>query len=314
MAQKTTPVSAIRKFRHEASILKRKGLVVPNFDGRSVVPTPALRKSISKFREVIDGKATAIKLPPAEIKRLKRAGGYISAHPTGLPERVVVPKVSSEEVITTNRRGQLFRYHPNGIKTLQIPGPVGMSMKDYLESLREKYPTLKNGQYYSFTFFGNRSMMVSDSIDDLVEFLQTGGSSQSLIQAIDSNDIKAQQELISGIAIVKIGSPEKWFEKRRADKAKNTKREWSRVEAKRKKNMNKKGNDLLRIMYRLRKKNTQKDYMERIKKNDPLRYENIVKANRKRAAKSDKKTRAMNKAVKKQLKAAEKAMKKAAKK
>jgi hypothetical protein len=88
MAKNAKPKSAIQIFRHSASILKRKGLVPPTFDGRSVMPTPALRKSIKKFENVIEGKAVAIKLPPAEIKRLKHAGGYRVAHPKGLPQRM----------------------------------------------------------------------------------------------------------------------------------------------------------------------------------------------------------------------------------
>jgi hypothetical protein len=184
---------------------------------------------------------------------------------------------------------------------------------DYLEYLKRKYPTLENGQYYSLTFFGDRSMMVSNDMEDLINFLKTGGSSQSLTKAINEHDIKEQENVISGVAIVKIDDPWKWHAMKKEERARNEKRNWTVANRKRKEELNKRGNELLRELYRLRKRNTNKEYMDRLKKNDPLRYENILEANRKRSKKYNKKIVAQRKAVNKAMKAAEKAMKKAGK-
>ncbi|MBV8060341.1 MAG: hypothetical protein JO253_02300, partial [Alphaproteobacteria bacterium] len=63
-----------KKFRHDISQLKRKGLVSKQIDARKAVPTRALKAALKQFDDVLTKEARVYKLPKQFVTGYKEAG------------------------------------------------------------------------------------------------------------------------------------------------------------------------------------------------------------------------------------------------
>jgi hypothetical protein len=291
------PKTNIREFRHKVSVLKWKGLVPNTFDGRSVKPTPALKKSIRKFKDVLEGRAVAVKLPFAEIKRQQRAGGYIVAKPKGLPPRVLVTKLDPDEKIGVTH-GRIYHKQPSGISYVELSIPLNRDIESYLKELAKNKDLInrmkRNDQKWAFNFFGHHSIATFSNIEFLTAHILRY---HSVREAIEEHNMRSQREMVRNLAIVKIEDSQKWFARREQTKERQKKRDWKGFEKKRKERLHKRGYEYIRQLYNMRKAETQKLYRERIKVTDPAKYQKILEANAERSKKS------RTKAAKAQVKA-----------
>ena len=55
--KKSQSPEALRQFRHDVAILKKKGLISKRVDARSAKPTKALLAKTKEFKDVINGNA-----------------------------------------------------------------------------------------------------------------------------------------------------------------------------------------------------------------------------------------------------------------
>src|SRR6202012_2424729 len=64
----------LKQFRHDVSILKRKGLLDKSIDARSIKPSKYLKSQIRKFGNVLRGEASPVKVKKSNIAALKSRG------------------------------------------------------------------------------------------------------------------------------------------------------------------------------------------------------------------------------------------------
>jgi hypothetical protein len=86
--------NAIRKLRSALATLKRKKVIPKTVQVRKAVPTPGLRRIVSKHKAVVAGQATTYRLPtnipPQVLKDLKSLGYKVTGK--GEDRRLIVPK------------------------------------------------------------------------------------------------------------------------------------------------------------------------------------------------------------------------------
>lgn len=82
----------LKQFRHDVSILKRKGLLDKSIDARSITPSKYLKSQVKRFRNVLRGEAAPVKVSKATAKQLKARGFDIKNG------RAVVPHLPGEKV------------------------------------------------------------------------------------------------------------------------------------------------------------------------------------------------------------------------
>lgn len=107
--------SSLQKFRSEVAALKRAGLVSSKVDARTQRATPYMLKQVEKYRDVIDGKAKAVKTPKRADARTFadkfRVKGKTVVIPTHGVARVRYSKKRNEFTATETRRGKKVTTH-----------------------------------------------------------------------------------------------------------------------------------------------------------------------------------------------------------
>lgn len=271
----------IRKFRSDISTLKKKGLL-SGVDARSAVPDRRLTYALKKYDAVLSGKASAVKLSKSGIDQYKALGKpYDIASPKGLPRRVIVPHEPGERVTVSH--GKVSIANPAGVHRTVIPVKYH-SLPQFFKDIKKKPPTLKEGEYFAFRFFGNRSHKVFRSMDALVNSLE---HYESIFDSIDENDAEQMAELYQNLEIIRIESPVDWksnpIRPRQTFLGSQRKSAYEKRKAKLEK-----GPEWKQDQQRKANADRQKAYRARLKGKDLSDYQ---KQGRKRAAKSAKKAK-----------------------
>lgn len=148
----TAARAELKQFRHDVSILKKKGLLDKNiYDARSVTPTKYLKNEIKKFASVLSGKAQVVKVSK-DKKSYYAKKGYVTK-----AGKVVVPVKANEKAYSTHGDFRI-KVSGNGGSITKID--LGLSTTDinqWVEDLaNNKYKTAKD-EILTFQFFGNNS-------------------------------------------------------------------------------------------------------------------------------------------------------------
>jgi hypothetical protein len=195
---------SLRKFRSDIAALKKKGLIA-GIDARSATPNRRLNKLLEKYDPVLSGKASAVKLSKKGIDEYKALGKpYEIAAPKGLPRRVIVPHDPGERVTVSH--GKVSIQNPAGVKRTILPVKFE-NLPQYFNDLRKSKPKLKDGEYFAFRFFSNRSHKVFRSMDALVNYLE---HYETVFDAIEENDAEGMSEIFQNLEIIRIDSPGDW--------------------------------------------------------------------------------------------------------
>jgi hypothetical protein len=283
--------SDIKKFRHDISTLKKRGLVT-GVDARSATPTRKLRNLINRYDDVLSGKATAVKLTKSGINEYKELGKpFRTVKPSGLPARVVIPHTAVDKVIVT--RGKARIISPHGIERTILPVPY-RNLEQYLSGVGKQKIILKPGERLAFRFFDNQSIQTFKSVKSLIDYLN---HYESVFDAIEENNAEAQGEIYQNLEIIKIDQPtaQDWGTVRRGA-GKGGGRSGGKRDYQERKRKLKEGPDYKREEYKRQQAERQREYRERLKGAELEKYK---AAGRKRAKKSKKKAIAKRKGKKK---------------
>lgn len=107
--------SSLQKFRSDVAALKRAGLVSPSVDVRRQRATKYMQAQVEKYRDVIEGKAKAVKTPKrADAKTFAdkfRVKGKTVVIPTSGDAKVRYSKKRNEFTATEYKRGKKLTVH-----------------------------------------------------------------------------------------------------------------------------------------------------------------------------------------------------------
>jgi hypothetical protein len=209
----------LKAFRHNLSILKKKGVVPKSVDARSQTITRHYKDQIKKNLAIIEGRETAVKLSAEKVKEYK-AGG----HRTVGKNRVVVQKHQGEQVHVSHGEVYVTRALKNG-DIQRVILPVSFDRLSYwLDGAPDPYlDTLKNNnEQFAFRYFGNNSVSTYNSFEQLRRHMD---HYKSFTGAIEKGP-QAEQKVLQHIEVVRIKmSPTKWEDlASRGDKEKRKRR------------------------------------------------------------------------------------------
>jgi hypothetical protein len=204
--------SDIKQFRRDFAALKRSGLLdkkrtraglVP--DARSIKPGTKLNgvradTLVRRYDDVVSGKVTPLKVPPAKLKALRKVSGYETSQ-----GRVLVPVSAGEKAVI--ERGEVVIKSKAGITRVQLPIEFH-NLPQYLKSIQRNKATLNDmkskGQYFGFRFFGNNSSQLFRDIGQMSEFIQSYGT------IINGKTKKRQNEIYRNLEIVTVERAADW--------------------------------------------------------------------------------------------------------
>jgi len=163
--------NAIRAFRSAVAKLKKKGLIDPSIDARSVKPTRSLEKKLSTFRYVLSGEAASVKLSKEETRKKKQQGFQV-VKAKGQAPRVIVPTYEGEKVNVSH--GRLKVLHKSGVEEIDIDVDINNpeSLRRWARRNKARIDGMKrNGEAFAFKLKGYHSWDTYGSIDKLVDRL-----------------------------------------------------------------------------------------------------------------------------------------------
>lgn len=160
----------LRGFRSQISKLKKAGLLSKSVDARSVKPTPYLRSQVLKYKNVLNGNQTTVKVSKPQAKAAKQMKRPVKG------DRVIVDRIPGQRIRRSKADPMGFhRELPNGVIEIEYPGIASEHVHQYLQQiegvLRRKYP--QKHYRLGFRFFGNASHQVfSDMAQIRAKFRQ----------------------------------------------------------------------------------------------------------------------------------------------
>lgn len=258
----------LQGFRAAVRKLQKEGVIDKKIDAKKAKPTKRLTKKIADFKPVIEGKATALKLSKPAWRRHYKEQGHV---------------VKDGFAIIDNVPGHRYSVTDRGIKTSKLEGryettELPLSEKNLEKFLHElefnkKFEKLKQpGERWAFRFYGNNSRRVFQTLRQLVDYI----SQYQTVEKALAKRARNRGEIINAIEIVRLRagytedqwrqSPDKkrdFKEQNRAFKEKMGRR-YTGKKPKRKAGMN-------RWQY--------------WKKHEPLRYQDALRAARRRMRK-----------------------------
>jgi hypothetical protein len=194
----------LKEFRHNLSILKKKGVVPKSVDARSQVITRHYKEQIKKNLAIIEGRETTVKLSKAKIQEYKSGGHRTVGH-----NRVIVQKQQGEKVRVSHGEVYVTRKLKNG-ETSRVVLPVSFNRLDhwingaedpYLESLKNK------GESFAFRYFGNNSVATFHNFEQMRRQFE---KYKSFTGAIEKGR-GAEAEILQHIEVVRTTvSPTQW--------------------------------------------------------------------------------------------------------
>ncbi len=274
----------LKKFRHDVSTLKKRGLL-SGVDARSAVPSgksgAKLRRLISRYDDVLSGKVSPVKLDRKGLAEYKAMGKpFEVVRPKGLPARVLIPHSAGERVTVTHGK---VKVSSPGVSRTILPVKY-TNLESYLQKLSEKKVVLKDGEQLAFRFFDNRSWQTFDTMDDLIDYL---GHYETVFDAIDENDSEAMQEIYQNLEIVRVDQPsvEAWKSLQGRGGHRSRSKSRSQFKYRERKRALKAGPEYKREEYRRQQAERQAAWRERLKGAKLAKYQ---AAGRRRAKKSKK--------------------------
>jgi len=196
----TAARAELKQFRHDVSILKKRGLLDKKYDARSVNPTKYLKSVIKQFGNVLSGQAQSVKVNKSN-KQYYGAKGYQTKG-----NRVIVPVQPNERAYAT----------PKGIR-IKATGQGGSIVKidlkldrndinQWAEQLKKIGIKLKDDEVLTFQFFGNNSHAAFENLhrktawEAMSEYIQN----YPAFEQTENKDPDKQQDFIDNVTVFKI--------------------------------------------------------------------------------------------------------------
>lgn len=250
----TVKSPASRDWKKAASALKKLGLAFQKTDLRKVKkPTAKQAKKVKDLEHVVSGKAKAYTVSKSDAKKYRASGFEVKGNKLILPER---PGVKIR-----NKKGKIVKVQKMGsgeIRSMILPVPFH-TLPEFLEELREDESLgglRPPGSRIAFRFFGNQSVATFQNLQQLADYLE---QYQNIHEAINSGNVKEQQEIYQNIEFVTVDSGKTWGTSRK---------EYARMYQKKR---------------RYRESDYKKTYWARMKERQPQRYEAVAEKKRERA-------------------------------
>lgn len=199
---KAAKSKALKDFRHQVAVLKKKQVLSKKYDARSVTPSKYLRSQIASLADILTGKATAAKVSKEDLKNYKNADYKIKNG------RVIVPKQPGEKITVSHGKIYQTKALSNGeIQIIKFPIPFE-NLEQYLNSIKNgNYDKLKNEtDRWAFQFYGRNSLTTFSNIEDMINQLSNYGSVKDAIGSKPSQ----QNDVYRNLAIVRIKARKDW--------------------------------------------------------------------------------------------------------
>lgn len=167
----------LRQFRHAVSLLKKQGLLPERassgfpLDARSVTPRwkingRTLGSIVSKYDDIVSGKATALPVPEAKLKQFRKAGFETSQG------RVIVSHGATEKARII--AGEVTIENKSGIQRVQIPVEFH-NLQQYLRDIRKQSEAINRlkgrNEYFGIRFYGGQRANFYSTIQQLLNDL-----------------------------------------------------------------------------------------------------------------------------------------------
>lgn len=271
--------AALKTFRSNLALAKRKGVVRKSIDARSHKPTKYLQSKLKRLEGVLQGNIAAVKVSPKVRAEFKAAGARIENG------RVLVEQRPG--VVTSVRKGQvtegvIFQRRPldNGYFEEEVTLPVSLhNVGDMLQWLADHKTALNgkknSGDQWGFKIDGHRSKASFGGFEELVDYL----SYYANIDTINETDISEHPEFLT---IWRVKEPE-WGMSERAAFAVRQKENRKASRARRTIQDRREGQEKPRFYREAKASLSQKDRSERYRLNHIEEYKAKAKV---RAAKS----------------------------
>lgn len=139
----------LKAFRHDVSILRKKGLLDKTiYDARRATPTKYLKSQLKKFASVLAGEATPIKVSKAKATYYREKGLTVKSG------KVIVPHVKGEKVMP--KRGDFMKVMrgKGGKITVVDLGVRVDNMGDFIKALRNESVKVGRDQQLAAQIFG----------------------------------------------------------------------------------------------------------------------------------------------------------------
>jgi len=161
----------LRQFRTKVSTLKKQGLIPRSIDARAANPTSKsagkkLSTIVDKFDDILSGKATAVKVTPAQLRSLRKAG-FETTH-----GRAIIPHSATETAKL--KRGQVAITSKTGMERVVLPIEFH-DLPQYLRDARANKDVInamkKRNEYFGIRLHGGQRANFYGDIDSLLEDL-----------------------------------------------------------------------------------------------------------------------------------------------
>jgi hypothetical protein len=186
----------LRQFRTKVSKLKKQGLVPSSLDARSVQPTTKsagkkLSTLVSKFDDVTSGKATAIRVKPAQLKALRKAGFETAKG------RVIVPHSATETAKL--KTGQVAITSKTGMERVVLPVEYH-NLNQYVKDAKSNAVLIdrmkKNNEYFGIRLYGGQRANFYSNIQALLDDLAKYESIATPGTRSDQSEIYKHLEIV----------------------------------------------------------------------------------------------------------------------
>jgi hypothetical protein len=142
----------LKQFRHDVSILKRKGLLDKSIDARSIKPSKYLKSQVRKFGNVLSGNASPVKVKKSNIAALKARGFTVKNG------RAVVPHNPGEKVRSARGSFKVITPTRDGGQIEKLDLALDPDdINQWIDDLRNNRFPLKDDEELTITFQGYRS-------------------------------------------------------------------------------------------------------------------------------------------------------------
>lgn len=192
----------LKQFRHDVSILKRKGLLDKALDARSIKPSKYLKSQIKRFGNVLRGEASPVKVSKQAASQLKTRGFVIKNG------RAVVPHMPGEKVRSARGSFKITTMTKGGGKIERLDLALDPDdINQWIDDLRNNRFPIGRDEELTITFRGHSSGAGFGKLarggltpqEQLANFLEG-------YRLVDSamNGHQDDQEVIDGIVIYKV--------------------------------------------------------------------------------------------------------------
>ncbi len=142
--------AVLKQFRHNVSILKKKGILKNElYDARSVIPTKYLNSQIKKFESVINGTAQAVKVTAEKKKHYEKMGYMVKG------SAVIVPVRKNERVFAHKGDFRISLKAKGGTIIKIDKGMDAENINEWVDNLKNNRVKLKSDEILAVQLYGN---------------------------------------------------------------------------------------------------------------------------------------------------------------